>query len=45
MMRVLPTELTERMETPEEKKKRIAEWRAKRIAEVEQLKQEEKKQN
>ena len=31
--------------SPEEKKQRIAEWRAKRIAEVERLKQEEKKQN
>ena len=31
--------------SPEEKKQRIAEWRAKRNAEVERLKQEEKKQN
>ena len=31
--------------SPEEKKQRIAEWRAKRIAETERLKQEEKKQN
>ena len=31
--------------SPEEKKQRIAEWRAKRIAEVERLKQEEKKQD
>ena len=31
--------------SPEEKKQKIAEWRAKRIAEAEQLKQEEKKQN
>ena len=31
--------------SPEEKKQRIAESRAKRIAEVERLKQEEKKQN
>ena len=31
--------------SPEEKKQRIAEWRAKRIAEAERLKQKEKKQN
>ena len=31
--------------SPKEKKQRIAEWRAKRNAEVERLKQEEKKQN
>ena len=31
--------------SPEEKKQRIAEWRAKRIAEIERLKQEEKKQD
>ena len=31
--------------SPEEKKQRIAEWRAKRIAEIERLDQEEKKQN
>ena len=31
--------------SPEEKKQRIAEWRAKRIAEVERMKQEEKKQD
>lgn len=31
--------------SPEEKKQRIAEWKTKRIAEIERLKQEEKKQN
>lgn len=31
--------------SPEEKKQKIAEWRTKRIAEIERMKQEEKKQN
>ena len=31
--------------SPEEKKQRIAEWKTKRIAEIERMKQEEKKQN